>query len=139
MKRGLSMSIADAEAHQRKHGFMEGPLIAPQSPVAAPNKIRGSKEPNKTEQAFNAFMCVQRHRRMMFEGVKLRIAGNCYYTPDWFDGEPPDQLRPICFEVKGGGPIRDDSIVKFKAARELHPWFEFQMWRKTKDGWVRLF
>jgi hypothetical protein len=78
--------------------------------------------------------------RITFEGVKLRIAGNCYYAPDYmaFAYSGTGRYYVTFFEVKGGGPIRDDSIVKFKAAKELHPWADFEMWQKAKGEWRRL-
>lgn len=141
-RKGLSMSILDADAHQRRNGFT--PIIGqPQDePQTRPAAIRQPKGPNKTEAAFGLILEVRFRKgefvaAPMFEGVKLRIAGNCYYCPDWFCVSMNDR-RPVFFEVKGGGPIRDDSIVKFKASSELHRWADFEMWRKTKSGWGRI-
>lgn len=55
-----------------------------------------------------------------FEGVKLRLADNTFYTPDffvmWADG------RLECHEVKGFW--QDDARAKIKIAADLYP-FEF--------------
>jgi hypothetical protein len=122
---------AEAEAHQKHHGFLKGPVNAPECPVAAFKPKRGAKEPNKTEQAFKDW--VGGTPSLQFEPVKLRIGPNCYYTPDWglMTG------KPVFYEVKGGH-IWDDSMVKFKAAKERHQWADFEMWQKKKGEWTRL-
>lgn len=55
-----------------------------------------------------------------FEGVKLRLADNTFYTPDffvmWADG------RLECHEVKGFW--QDDARAKIKIAADMYP-FEF--------------
>lgn len=56
--------------------------------------------------------------RWMYEAIKLRLAGNTFYTPDFF---LPRSLKFV--EVKGFW--RDDARVKIKVAAEMFPMFEF--------------
>lgn len=66
-----------------------------------------------------------------YEGIKLRLADNTFYTPDFFvlcaDGFL--EVR----ETKGGW-FRDDAKVKIKIAASMYP-FRFFVIRKTKNGW----
>lgn len=69
-----------------------------------------------------------------FEGIKLRLADNTFYSPDFAvmleDGTL--QMR----EVKGAVAIfQDDAKVKIKVAAELYPFaFIVAYPRKKKDG-----
>ena len=88
---------------------------------------------NKVEQRF--------HReirpfvgRVVFEGLKFRLAGRTFYTPDFavwpkWEGEPPTFV-----EIKGGF-IRDDAAVKLKTAAALYPQFAWLLVRPCKGGW----
>lgn len=108
--------------------------------ISIDNKIRAAKVPNKTEEEFGRILDARIRKNelwgpLMFEGVKLRIAGNCYFTPDWFCFDPNG--RPTFFEVKGAH-IWDDAKVKFKAAQEMHKWAMFEMHQKSKGQWRRI-
>lgn len=60
-------------------------------------------------------------RAYHYEGLKLRLANNTTYTPDWFVVYPGHfELH----EVKGGF-WRDDARVKIKVAAEMFPYFKF--------------
>lgn len=99
-------------------------------PVARARRKPG--ELNKTEEAY------QRHlegQKMLgnvleywFEGMKLRLADNTFYTPDFFVLVACGELE--CHEVKGfkrkdsgaaGYYALDDSRVKIKVAAEMYP------------------
>ncbi|HEX7531459.1 MAG TPA: hypothetical protein VF333_09965, partial [Pyrinomonadaceae bacterium] len=140
MKKGLSMTTAQVEAHNRRHGFLTDTMLSPASPVVAQKKIRGSRQPNKTEAEFGRILKARKRAgefdSVTFEAVKLRIAGNCYYTPDWMTWDY-EWAAIIFYEVKGSH-IWDDSKVKFKAAKELHPWASFEMWQKKAGNWSRI-
>jgi len=59
-------------------------------------------------------------RAYHFEGVRLRLADNTTYTPDWFVVfDDHFELH----EVKGFW--RDDARVKIKVAAEIYPYFRF--------------
>ena len=65
-----------------------------------------------------------------FEGVKLRLADNTFYTPDYFVIFH-DHFE--CHEVKGFW--RDDARVKIKVAAEKYNFFKFvAVTRKSKKA-----
>lgn len=78
-----------------------------------------------------------------FEAIRLRLADRTTYTPDFLviknettrlDDHVSLRHAVIRFiEIKGFR--RDDAMVKFKIARELYPWAEFEMWTLTKNAW----
>jgi hypothetical protein len=90
---------------------------------------------NATEAAYEEILDGLKHHGRIawykFEGVKLRLADNTFYTPDffvmWSDG------RLECHEVKGFW--QDDARAKIKIAADIYP-FEFIAVRKQskKDG-----
>lgn len=66
-----------------------------------------------------------------FEGVKLRLADNTFYTPDFAVMLSSGQME--MHEVKGFWA--DDARVKIKVAAELYPFrFIAAVPRKKKDG-----
>jgi hypothetical protein len=78
-------------------------------------------EMNKTERAYDAHLSllqragqIQWHK---FEGLKLRLADNTFYTPD-FAVLAADGVME-CHEVKGHW--MDDARVKIKVAASLYP------------------
>lgn len=66
-----------------------------------------------------------------FEGLKLRLADNTFYTPDFAVMLSDNTLQ--CHEVKGFW--QEDARVKIKIAADLYP-FQFIAVRKRpkKDG-----
>jgi hypothetical protein len=90
---------------------------------------------NRTEREFSLTLHALFPGQVIhFEMVKLKIADKCWYLPDFFlfvDG------RPTFFEVKGGFRW-EDSIVKFKAARTIHHWADFEMHQKKNNVWKRI-
>ena len=92
-------------------------------------------ERNKTEQAYeNLLQCMQRSGDVLwfkFEGVKLRLADNTFYTPDYAVMLANGQME--MHEVKGFW--QDDARAKIKIAAELYP-FRFLAARPKakKDG-----
>jgi hypothetical protein len=152
-KSALRMTAAQVQEHQRKHGFISDSLVkalgnhvsdAEKSVISASKGFRLAKQPNKTENEFGAILEARRRKGeftgpVRFEAVKLRIAGNCYYTPDWMTTWESVTGAPVItfYEVKGAH-IWEDSKVKFKAAKELHPWASFEMWQKKAGEWRRI-
>jgi len=71
-----------------------------------------------------------------FESVKLRLADNTFYTPDFFILMPDGAIE--LHEVKGswGAPNQDKSRVKLKVAAEQYPYFTFKAVTKqaVKNG-----
>lgn len=93
---------------------------------------------NKTEQAY-ADHLRQRERAgevawFKFEGMKLRLADNCFYSPDFAVMLADGSLE--MHEVKGFW--QDDARVKIKVASELYP-FRFiavkPRPKKAGGGW----
>lgn len=70
-----------------------------------------------------------------FEAFKIRLALRCWYTLDFFVVLADGSIEVV--DVKGGGPIEDDALVKIKAASESYWMFKFVIEQKTKDGWQR--
>jgi hypothetical protein len=68
-----------------------------------------------------------------YEGVTLKLADGCRYCPDFFVVVSSMILRLRFVEIKGRH-IWEDSIVKFKVAKEQNPWAEWQMHQRSKDG-----
>lgn len=95
---------------------------------------------NKTEQAYEDNL---ESRRMVgdilwyrFEGLKLRLADNTFYTPDFAVLASDGYLE--CHEVKGFWT--DDARVKIKVAAEQYPFrfIAFKAVAKNQGGgWVR--
>lgn len=79
---------------------------------------------NKTEAAYAAHLESQRScgavEWFKFEGIKLRLADNTFYTPDFAVMLAGGRLQ--LHEVKGHW--QDDARVKIKVAADLYP-FEF--------------
>lgn len=90
---------------------------------------------NKTEQSYQDFL--ERRKRggqilwYRFEGVKLRLADNTFYTPD-FAVMLADGVMEM-HEVKGHW--QDDARAKIKIAAEMYPFrFVALKVRAKKDG-----
>lgn len=67
-----------------------------------------------------------------FECIKLRLADNTFYAPDFMVLRPDGAFE--VHEVKGHW--EDDARVKIKVAAAQFP-FKFVAVKKTKNGWVR--
>ena len=94
---------------------------------------------NKTEAAYELLL-----KDMMisgeilwyrFEGLKLRLADNTFFTPDFFVMRSSGQLE--AHEVKGGFWM-DDARAKIKIAADMYPFRFIAAKPKTKrdgGGW----
>ncbi len=72
-----------------------------------------------------------------FEGMTLKLADGCRFTPDFFVVVSFLILRVRFVETKGPF-IREDSMIKFKVAREQNGWAEWQLHQRNKNGWTQL-
>ncbi len=98
-------------------------------------------ERNKTELAYEDFLTMlQRTGQVVwfkFEGVKLRLADNTFYTPDYAVMLANGQME--MHEVKGARAIfQDDAKVKVKVAAEIYPFAFVVAFPKPKSkggGW----
>jgi hypothetical protein len=89
---------------------------------------------NKTELAYEAHLFARKAAGEIawykFEGVKLRLADNTFYSPDFAVMLASGEMQ--IHEVKGFW--QDDARVKIKVAAELYP-FQFIAVKKGKAGW----
>lgn len=93
---------------------------------------------NKTEASYAAFLSDELHvgriQWFKFEGVKLRLADNTFYTPD-FAVMADDGVIEL-HEVKGFWT--DDARAKIKIAADIYP-FRFKAFKlapkKNGGGW----
>lgn len=112
------------------------------APGAAPKpklQPRQAKQPNRTEQRF-IDTCEARRRKgeikeVRFEGLTLKLADGCRYTPDVMTID--NENRVVFHEVKGKH-IWDDSKVKFKVARDQNRWALFEMVQWSDGEWRRI-
>ena len=79
---------------------------------------------NKTEEAYSFYLEKLKNAGEIvwykFEGVKLRLADNTFYTPDFAVMLANGELQ--AHEVKGARAIyQDDAKVKVKVAAEMYP------------------
>ncbi len=94
---------------------------------------------NQTEEAYAATL---RHQMLTgeiawfkFEGVKLRLADNTFYTPDFAVMLASGQME--MHEVKGYW--QDDARAKIKIAADLYPFRFIAITKRTKragGGWA---
>lgn len=91
---------------------------------------------NKTEAKYAAYLEAQKLAGDVlwwgFECIKLRLADNTFYTPDFLVLK--HDLALEVHETKGFW--RDDARVKIKVAAEHFP-FKFLAVTKDRDGWQR--
>ena len=94
---------------------------------------------NKTETAYDAHLALLQHAGQVlwrkFEGLKLRLADNTFYTPDFVVMAADGVIE--CHEVKGFWT--DDARAKIKIAADIYP-FRFKAFKakakKDGGGWA---
>lgn len=110
------------------------------SPVARMRALGRLKtgEMNKSEAAYAAHLEARKAAGEVawyrFEGVKLRLADGCFYTPDFAVMLTSGALE--CHEVKGY--MMDDAAVKVKVAAATYPFAFFVVRARAKKyggGW----
>lgn len=98
-------------------------------------------EMNKTESSYEALL---KDRLIAgeilwykFEGLRLKLAGNTFYTPDFVVLNSDCQIE--FHEVKGAKAIfQDDAKVKIKVASDIYPFkflAVFPIPKKNGGGW----
>lgn len=99
---------------------------------------------NKTETAYSIYL-----RALLFSGaivewkfeaIKLRLADNTFYTPDFAILLPCGTLELHDVKGRGGdgpGGWEDDAKVKIKVAATLFPWFKFVGTYRKQNVWIR--
>lgn len=93
---------------------------------------------NKTELAYDAHLSLLQHAGEIcwrkFEAIRLRLADNTFYTPDFLVMGRDGVLE--CHEVKGRW--QDDARVKIKVAADQYPFRFLAIQVKPKrlgGGW----
>jgi hypothetical protein len=129
----------------RRHPAALTPAPRASAPVSAPRggMSRGMRalgrlktgERNKTEAAYERTLEARRVDGLVlwyrFEGLKLRLADNTFYTPDFAVMTADGQIE--CHEVKGHW--QEDARVKIKVAADMYPFrFIAVRPRAKKDG-----
>ena len=113
--------------------------VLPKSEPPKDSTTTPAQRMNATEHGFSIGLEASRRAGLIedwkFEAVKLRIGPRCFYTPD-FLVERFGQ-KPLFLETKGPF-VREDSRVKFIAAKELHKWADFEMHQLTQGDWRRI-
>lgn len=109
-------------------------------------------EMNKTEAAYNGHLGLLLRAGeidgFMFEGIKLRLADNTFFTPDFLvmakDGvlELHDTKgttkKARASGIKEAAPwIEEDAKIKLKLTAELFPFRVFAVY-KTAEGWQKM-
>lgn len=102
--------------------------------IYALGRLKTGKK-NKTEEAYGNHLEALKHAGevawYMFEGMKLRLADNTFYTPDYAVMLSDGSME--CHEVKGYW--MDDAKVKIKVAAGLYPFrFVAIKAKAKKDG-----
>jgi hypothetical protein len=100
-----------------------------------------SGERNKTEAAYELELEKQKQAGMIqwyvFEGIKFRLADNCFYSPDFAVLLANGEME--MHEVKGAKAIfMDDSKAKIKVASAMYPFrfiAAFPIPKKNGGGW----
>lgn len=123
--------------HRRRRGSVDVSAPPFKMPANEPGAFALGRLPtgtmNKTEALYDAHLSLRRHQGGIlwhkFEGVKLRLANNTFYTCD-FAVLPATGVLEM-HEVKGF--MQDDANVKIKVAAATYP-FLFKIVRKGKGG-----
>jgi hypothetical protein len=122
-----------AEQAERSRAVREDLDLAPEKP----QRIRPADGMNKTERAFAETLEAARARgnclRWWREPLRVRLAGKCFYTPDFVVQWTVGTLWVV--EVKGPY-AREDSIIKLKTAASMYPCFNWLIVRRDgRHGW----
>lgn len=117
-------------------------------------RVRGRKKgepqgPNKTELAYGKLLEEQMKDGAIieygYEGIKLRLADNTFYTPDYYvithDLELElHEVKSARKDKKSGTykPFYEQAArVKIKVAADKYPYFRFVAMAKAPTGWIR--
>jgi hypothetical protein len=90
-----------------------------------------SDDLNKTEKAWLSILEARGYKDIHCQDINLRVGAlKCFYRPDFFVGD-----INTFFETKGTF-IRDDGLVKIKAAALQYPMFRWVLAQKEKGEWI---
>lgn len=148
MARGLKITLAEALEHQRKHGFSVEEFVnrGQKAQKAVDKIIAAHQKMTLPEKEFGMRLEVMKRDGeiddYIFQGIKLRLADGCWYTPDYtafrsVSSDFDNGCRLTFYEIKGR-KMWDDAKVKFKVAREQITWADFELWQRVDGRWTRL-
>ncbi len=150
MKKGLVMSRAQAEAHQRKHGFMKDDALSTKIVERIHDKfIRLNSGMNKTEHEYSLILEAMKRRGEIldynYHGIRLAWGRDketgkvMHYTADFVVRYPPHYLLAIVLVEVKGAHIWSRDLVRFKGCRAEWQWaYEFEMHQKKAGEWKRI-
>lgn len=113
---------------------------------------RKPSEMNKTEAEYDAYLGLLLKAGEIdgfkFEGIKLKLADNTFFTPDFFvmakdgvmelhDTKGTTKKLRKSGEKEAAPWIEEDAKIKLKLVAELYPFRVFAVF-KTKDGWQKM-
>ena len=113
---------------------------------------RKAGEMNKTEAAYDSYLGLLLRAGEIdgykFEGIKLKLADNCFFTPDFLvmakdgvlelhDTKGTTKKLRTSGEKESVPWIEEDAKIKLKLVAELYPFRVFAVY-KTKDGWQKM-
>lgn len=108
---------------------------------AARGQVRQRGVMNKAEALYAQHLKLLEHANEVawfaFEAIKLRLANNTFYSPDFLVMRPDGQLE--VHEVKGakgeGYYAEEDAKIKAKVAAAMYPFAFFIVWHVKGSGW----
>ena len=108
------------------------PLPTPEAPRKLTRITTARGQPNRQETKFLELLINEGWTFIAYEAVKIRLAHQCWYTPDILAWKPKEKIT--FFEVKGFW--EDDARVKVKVAARLLPkQFSIRTARYLKGTW----
>lgn len=143
---------AEAEAHQRKHGFILTDEAKGVPPSCLPPQVLTRARPRqmtRPEKEYALLLQAQKQNgeivRYEFEGIRLKWGIDpetglaMYYKPDFYVILPTtEHWQNKVIEVKGPW-ISERDMVRFKGCRAWWPQILFEMHQRDKDGrWTRI-
>ncbi len=150
-KKGLVMSRADAEAHQRRHFGTTLTVDAPKAPE--PVKVPKPRQ-NATEREYGLILEAQKRRGEILDyrpfgmtlewGCDPETGKPMRYTTDFTvflatAAQPIGQEKNIRL-IETKGYVHPQDLIRWKGCRaEWGHVFEFQMHQKSQGEWRRLF
>lgn len=109
-------------------------------------------EMNKTEAAYDAYLGLLLRAGEIdgykFEGIKLKLANNTFFTPDFLvmakdgvlelhDTKGTTKKLRVSGEKEAAPWIEEDAKIKLKLVAELYPFRVFAVF-KVKEGWHKM-
>lgn len=138
MRRACAKSVVRENRTTEIAGTLKESLKVRKARICAKTSrrnFRKDREMNKLEAEYatrlEALKGVGQIADYRFECLKLRLADNTFYAPDFMVLKPDGAFE--IHEVKGHW--EDDARVKIKVAAELYP-FKFIAARKVKGAWL---